>query len=70
MARTSYRADGGIVQEILSVAAPHDEPRLGQPYAYLAREGEATAQGVLDGLEKYSSVSLDRSERSGNLFTA
>ena len=51
MSRTSHRADGDIVQDFLSVADLLEEPQLAQLYAYLAREGEATVQDVMDDLE-------------------
>ena len=51
MSRTSNRADGDIVQDFLSVADLLEEPQLAQLYAYLAREGEATVQDVMDDLE-------------------
>jgi len=51
VSRTSNRADGDIVQDFLSVADLLDEPQLAQLYAYLAREGEATVQDVMDDLE-------------------
>ncbi|QKG94212.1 ArsR family transcriptional regulator (plasmid) [Halorubrum salinarum] len=51
MSRTSNRADGDIVQDFLSVADLLEEPQLAQLYAYLAREGEAIVQNVMDDLE-------------------
>ncbi|WP_089650065.1 DUF7437 domain-containing protein [Halobacterium hubeiense] len=51
MSRTSNRADGDIVQDFLSVADLLEEPQLAQLYAYLAQEGEATVQDVMDDLE-------------------
>jgi len=45
------RATGDIVQDFLSVADLLEEPQLAQLYAYLAREGEATVQDVMDDLE-------------------
>ncbi|MDL0142603.1 DUF7437 domain-containing protein [Halobacterium salinarum] len=51
MSRTSNRADGDIVQDFLSVADLLEEPQLAQLYAYLAREGEATVQDVMDDLD-------------------
>jgi DNA-binding transcriptional ArsR family regulator len=51
MSRSSHRADGDLVQNFLSVADLLEEPRLAQLYAYLAREGEATVQDVMEGLE-------------------
>jgi len=51
VSRTSNRADGDIVQDFLSVADLLEEPQLAQLYAYLAREGEATVQDVMDDLE-------------------
>ena len=50
MSHTS-RADGDIVRDFLSVADLLAEPQLAQLYAYLAREGEATVQDVMDSLE-------------------
>lgn len=50
MSHTSHRADGDIVRDFLSVADLLEEPRLAQLYAYLAREGEATVQEVMDEL--------------------
>jgi len=51
VSRTSDRADGDIVRDFLSVADLLEEPQLAQLYAYLAREGEATVQDVMDDLE-------------------
>jgi hypothetical protein len=51
VSRTSNRADGDIVRDFLSVADLLAEPQLAQLYAYLAREGEATVQDVMDDLE-------------------
>lgn len=51
MPRTSNRADGDIVRDFLSVAALLEEPQLARLYSYLAREGEATVQEVIDDLE-------------------
>ncbi|QGA84418.1 helix-turn-helix domain-containing protein [Halomicrobium sp. LC1Hm] len=51
MAHTANRADGDIVQDFLSVVDLLEEPQLAQLYAYLAREGEATVQDVMDDLE-------------------
>ncbi|MEZ3165101.1 helix-turn-helix domain-containing protein [Halorubrum sp. RMP-47] len=51
MSRNSNRADGDIVQDFLSVADLLEEPQLAQLYTYLAREGEATVQNLLDDLE-------------------
>ena len=51
MSGTSNRADGDIVRDFLSVADLLAEPQLAQLYAYLAREGEATVQDVMDDLE-------------------
>jgi predicted transcriptional regulator len=51
VSRSSNRADGDIVQDFLSVADLLEEPQLAQLYAYLAREGEATVQDVMDDLE-------------------
>jgi len=51
VSRTSNRADGDIVQDFLSVADLLEEPQLAQLYAYLAREGEATVQDLIDDLE-------------------
>jgi DNA-binding MarR family transcriptional regulator len=51
VSRTSNRADGDIVQDFLSVANLLEEPKLAQLYAYLAREGKATVQDVMDDLE-------------------
>jgi len=45
------RANGDIVQDFLAVADLLEEPQLAQLYAYLAREGEATVQDVMDDLE-------------------
>jgi len=47
----STRADGDIVQDLLSVADLLEEPPLAQLYAYLAREGEATVEDVMDDLK-------------------
>lgn len=51
MSRTSNRADGDIVRDFLSVADLLEGPPLAQLYSYLAREGEATVQDVMDDLE-------------------
>ncbi|WP_115891677.1 DUF7437 domain-containing protein [Haloferax sp. Atlit-48N] len=51
MSRTSNRADGDIVQEFLSVADLLEGPQLAQLYAYLAQEGEATVQDVIEDLD-------------------
>jgi len=51
MSRTSNRADGDVVGEILSVADLLEEAPLAQLYAYLARDGEATVQECIDDLE-------------------
>ncbi len=51
MVHTANRGDGDIVQDFLSVADLLEEPQLAQLYAYLAREGEATVQDVMDDLE-------------------
>jgi len=44
-------ADGDIIRDFLAVADLLEEPQLAQLYAYLAREGEATVQDVMDDLE-------------------
>ena len=51
MSRTSNRTDGDIVRDFLSVADLLEEPQLAQLYAYLARDGEATVQDVMEDLE-------------------
>jgi Sugar-specific transcriptional regulator TrmB. len=51
VSHSSNRADGDIVRDFLSVADLLEEPQLAQLYAYLAREGEATVQDVIDNLE-------------------
>jgi DNA-binding MarR family transcriptional regulator len=51
MSRASNQADGDVVREFLSVADLLDEPQLAQVYAYLAREGEATVQELIDTLD-------------------
>jgi DNA-binding transcriptional ArsR family regulator len=51
VSRTSNRADGDIVQDLLSVADLLKEPQLARLYAHLAREGEATVQDMMDDLE-------------------
>jgi DNA-binding transcriptional ArsR family regulator len=51
VSRTSNRDDGDIVRDFLSIADLLEEPQLAQLYAYLAREGEATVQDVMDDLE-------------------
>ena len=51
MSRTSNQAGGDVVRDFLSVADLLEEPQLAQLYAYLAREGEATVQEVMDDLE-------------------
>jgi len=50
MSHTSNRADGDIVRDFLSVADLLEEPQLAQLYAYLAQEGEATVQDVMEDL--------------------
>ena len=50
MSRTSNRADGDIVQDFLSVADLLEEPQLAQLYAYIAREGGATVQDMMDDI--------------------
>ena len=51
MSRTSNQAGGDVVRDFLSVADLLEEPQLAQLYAYLADEGEATVQNVMDDLE-------------------
>ena len=51
MSRTSNRADGDIVRDFLSIADLLEEPQLAQLYAYLAQEGEATVQDVIEDLD-------------------
>ncbi|MBP1923493.1 DNA-binding transcriptional ArsR family regulator [Halorubrum alkaliphilum] len=51
MSPTSHRTDGDIVQDFLLVADLLEEPQLARLYAYLAREGEATVQDMMDDLE-------------------
>jgi len=51
VSHTSHRNDGDIVRDFLSVADLLEEPRLAQLYAYLAREGEATVQEIIDEFE-------------------
>jgi predicted transcriptional regulator len=50
MSRTTQQADGDVVRDFLSVADLLEEPQLAQLYAYVAREGEATVQEVMDAL--------------------
>jgi DNA-binding transcriptional ArsR family regulator len=50
VSRTSNRADGDLVQDVLSVADLLEDPQRAQLYVYLAREGEATVQAVMDDL--------------------
>ncbi|MEF8872265.1 MAG: helix-turn-helix domain-containing protein [Haloarculaceae archaeon] len=50
MSRTSQQADGDVVRDFLSVADLLEEPQLAQLYAYVAREGEATVQEVMNAL--------------------
>lgn len=51
MSRTSNRANGDVIRDFLSVADLLEEPPLAQLYAYLAREGEATVQELMDALD-------------------
>lgn len=51
MARRTNRDDGALVREFLSVADLLEDPALAQLYAYLAREGEATVQELMDALD-------------------
>ena len=51
MGHDANHADGDIVQNFLAVADLLEEPQLAQLYAYLAREGEATVQNVMEDLE-------------------
>ncbi|WP_458190550.1 DUF7437 domain-containing protein [Haladaptatus sp. NG-WS-4] len=51
MSRTSNRANGDVIRDFLSVANLLEEPSLAQLYAYLAREGEATVQELMDALD-------------------
>lgn len=51
MSRTSNQANGDLVREFLSIADLLEEPRLAQLYAYLAREGDATVQELMEVLE-------------------
>jgi len=51
MSRTSTNADGTVVREFLSVADLLEEPPLARVYAFLARDGEATVQEVIDALD-------------------
>ena len=51
MSRTSNRTDGDVVRDFLSVADLLEQPQLAQLYAFLAREGEATVQDVMETLE-------------------
>ena len=51
MSPTSKRFDGALVRDFLSIADMLEEPPLAQLYAYLARQGEATVQDVIDALE-------------------
>ncbi len=48
MSRTSNQANGDLVREFLSIADLLEEPRLAQLYAYLAREGDATVQELME----------------------
>jgi len=50
MPRTSKQATGNIVRDFLSVADLFEEPQLAQLYTYLAHEGKATVQDVIDDL--------------------
>jgi hypothetical protein len=50
MSRTSKQATGNIVRDFLSVADLLEEPQLAQLYTYLAHEGEATVQDVIEDL--------------------
>lgn len=51
MSRTSNQANGDLLREFLSIADLLEEPRLAQLYAYLAREGDATVQELMEVLE-------------------
>ncbi len=51
MSRTSNQAGGDVVRDFLLVADLLEEPQLAQLYAYLAHEGEATVQNMMDDLE-------------------
>jgi DNA-binding transcriptional ArsR family regulator len=51
MSRTSNRANGDVIRDFLSVADLLEEPSLAQLLAYLAREGEATVQELMDALD-------------------
>jgi len=50
MPRTSKQATGNIVRDFLTVADLLEEPQLAQLYTYLAHEGKATVQDVIDDL--------------------
>ena len=50
MSRTSKQATGNIVRDFLSVADLLEEPQLAQLYTYIAHEGEATVQDVIEDL--------------------
>jgi len=50
MSRTSKQATGNIVRDFLSVADLLEEPQLAQLYTYLAHEGDATVQDVIEDL--------------------
>ncbi|GGM76799.1 DNA-binding MarR family transcriptional regulator [Halarchaeum rubridurum] len=51
MSRTSNQANGDLLREFLSIADLLEEPRLAQLYAYLARDGEATTQDLIETLD-------------------
>ncbi|GAD53437.1 hypothetical protein MBEHAL_2197 [Halarchaeum acidiphilum MH1-52-1] len=51
MSRTSNQANGDLLREFLSIADLLEEPRLAQLYAYLARDGEATTQELIEALD-------------------
>jgi len=50
MSHTSKQATGNTVRDFLSVANLLEEPQLAQLYTYLAHEGEATVQDVIEDL--------------------
>jgi len=51
MSRTLNQANGDLLREFLSIADLLEEPRLAQLYAYLARDGEATTQDLIEALD-------------------
>ena len=51
MSRTASQQEGEIIRDFLSVADLLEQPQLARIYAYLFREGEATASELIDELD-------------------